>query len=112
MQAILGNCTSTQKNNKKQTRKRMDTAAIVYNALPDGYAAWQAQIVSRIQQAKYQAMIGVNAELLSLYWHIGQDILQRQKDAGGVHKLYCNCQKTYRSTSQKIEASLLEIYGI
>lgn len=72
---------SMQKNNKIRTRKCMDNA-IVYNALPDGYAAWQAQIVSRIQQAKYQAMIGVNAELLSLYWHIGQDILQKQEDAG------------------------------
>ncbi len=72
---------SMQKNNKIRTRKRMNTA-IAHNALPDGYAAWQAQIVSRIQQAKYQAMIGVNAELLSLYWHIGQDILQKQEDAG------------------------------
>ena len=35
-----------------------------------------------IEKAKYQTSLRVNADLLSLYWHIGCDILEKQKREG------------------------------
>ena len=49
------------------------------NLLPDGYEAWRNAIESRIERAKLQADLKVNSELLSLYWSIGKDILEKQE---------------------------------
>ena len=38
--------------------------------------------MSLIEQAKLQAVLNVNKELLSLYWKIGDDILQKQENLG------------------------------
>jgi predicted nuclease of restriction endonuclease-like (RecB) superfamily len=50
--------------------------------LPEGYEYWQKSIVSRIKNAKLQASFHVNADLLSLYWSIGSDILEKQQTLG------------------------------
>ena len=50
--------------------------------LPDGYEVWRKEIVVLIEQAKYKAALNVNAELLSLYWEIGNDIIKKQKEQG------------------------------
>ena len=50
--------------------------------LPDGYEAWRKAIESRIEMAKLQAILKVNSELLSLYWSIGNDILEKQQKLG------------------------------
>jgi predicted nuclease of restriction endonuclease-like (RecB) superfamily len=50
-------------------------------ALPTGYAAWLADIKTRVQSARSRAALAANAELVSLYWHIGGEILQRQQVA-------------------------------
>ena len=50
--------------------------------LPEGYEYWQKSIVSRIQNAKLQVSFHVNADLLSLYWSIGSDILEKQQTLG------------------------------
>ena len=47
--------------------------------LPKGYAEWRKGIIELIEKAKYQTSLRVNADLLSLYWHIGCDILEKQK---------------------------------
>ncbi|WP_018918222.1 DUF1016 N-terminal domain-containing protein [Vreelandella zhanjiangensis] len=49
---------------------------------PDGYAAWLAELKSRIHSAQQRATLAVNRELVMLYWQIGQDILQRQAEQG------------------------------
>ncbi|MBQ9466529.1 MAG: DUF1016 family protein [Muribaculaceae bacterium] len=46
------------------------------------YVAWRSLIVSRIEQSKLKAIFNVNAELLSLYWSIGNEILQKQTKYG------------------------------
>ena len=50
--------------------------------LPDGYDAWRNAIETRIERAKLQAILKVNSELLSLYWSIGNDILEKQQKLG------------------------------
>ena len=52
------------------------------NPLPDGYDAWRKSIEVRIEKAKFQAVLRVNSELLSLYWSIGNDILEKQQKLG------------------------------
>ena len=50
--------------------------------LPDGYAQWREDIEKLIERSKLQAVFRINKELLSLYWHIGSDILAKQKVCG------------------------------
>jgi predicted nuclease of restriction endonuclease-like (RecB) superfamily len=48
---------------------------------PD-YAAWLADLKSRIQRARSQAALAVNQELVRLYHHLGSEILARQDRQG------------------------------
>ena len=50
--------------------------------LPDGYNDWRIDIISLIEQSKLKAILSVNAQLLTLYWKIGNDILAKQKKLG------------------------------
>lgn len=51
-------------------------------SLPGDYQQWRKQIESLIEQAKIRAVMGVNKELLALYWNIGKDILAKQDEQG------------------------------
>jgi predicted nuclease of restriction endonuclease-like (RecB) superfamily len=42
------------------------------------YAVWLTELKQRIQSAQQRASLSVNRELVSLYWQIGRDILERQ----------------------------------
>jgi len=55
-------------------------------ALPEGYPALLHDIKERIRNAQIKAALAVNSELIALYWHIGQDIVERQeRDGWGTH---------------------------
>ncbi len=58
------------------------TPHISDSGLPAGYASWRDSVVSRIESAKYNAVLKVNTDLLGLYWSIGKDILVKQKEQG------------------------------
>ncbi|MBS0501155.1 MAG: DUF1016 family protein [Proteobacteria bacterium] len=49
---------------------------------PAPYAALLADIKQRVRQAQVRAMLAVNAELIRLYWGIGQTIHERQQQEG------------------------------
>ena len=49
--------------------------------LPADYADWLGDIKQRVSAARQRAALAANAELVQLYWQIGQDILQRQQSA-------------------------------
>jgi hypothetical protein len=49
---------------------------------PAGYADWLADLKARIQATQQRAALAVNSELVSLYWRLGRDILQRQEKEG------------------------------
>lgn len=58
------------------------TSDIDNRLLPSDYKQWCNEIMSLIEQAKLQAVLNVNKELLSLYWKIGNDIIQKQEILG------------------------------
>ena len=52
------------------------------NLLPNGYALWRKDIETLIDTAKMKAAINVNMGMLSLYWNIGKQILEKQEEQG------------------------------
>jgi len=60
----------------------MTETPIALTEAPGGYAAWLAEVKSRIYTAQQQATLAVNRELLLLYRQIGRDILARQSESG------------------------------
>lgn len=46
------------------------------------YDKWRKELEELIEKSKLKAVMGVNAELLSLYWSIGHDILEKQQNLG------------------------------
>lgn len=50
--------------------------------MPKGYVVWRKNIETLIEQAKLRAIKSVNSELLTLYWHIGCKILEKQRKQG------------------------------
>lgn len=57
------------------------------NLLPNGYAEWQKGIAQLIETSKLRTAISVNADTLTLYWNIGNSILQKQKEKGWGKKV-------------------------
>ena len=55
--------------------------------LPNGYAEWQKGIEQLIEVSKLRTAISVNADTLTLYWNIGNSILQKQKEKGWGQKV-------------------------
>ena len=55
--------------------------------LPEGYGEWLKDVKQRILLAQQKAALAVNKELLGLYWHIGNEILERQKQKGWGAKI-------------------------
>jgi predicted nuclease of restriction endonuclease-like (RecB) superfamily len=49
---------------------------------PAGYADWLTTLKARIQGARRQLVLTANRELVTLYWQIGRDILDRQGREG------------------------------
>jgi predicted nuclease of restriction endonuclease-like (RecB) superfamily len=54
---------------------------------PADYQAWLKSLKTQIQAARQRAVLAVNQELLTLYWQIGDEILQRQQQQGWGSKV-------------------------
>jgi predicted nuclease of restriction endonuclease-like (RecB) superfamily len=50
--------------------------------VPDNYDVVLQSLKQRIRQAQLRAALAVNQELILLYWHIGREILDRQRNEG------------------------------
>lgn len=63
------------------------------------YADFLIQVKERIRKAQYDALKAVNKELISLYWDIGNMIVEKQKEFGWgksiVENLAKDLQKEY-----------------
>jgi predicted nuclease of restriction endonuclease-like (RecB) superfamily len=55
--------------------------------IPEGYDEFLRGLKERIRTAQVRAALGVNRELVLLYWRIGQDILERQRQSGWGSKV-------------------------
>lgn len=58
-----------------------------FTAIPPDYADWLADIKARVVSARQRAALAANAELVMLYWQVGNEILQRQRTANWGDKV-------------------------
>jgi predicted nuclease of restriction endonuclease-like (RecB) superfamily len=58
------------------------TDQLTSDALGDDYRTWLAELKQRVERARQRAAMSVNRELVTLYWQIGRDILERQQRQG------------------------------
>ncbi len=65
--------------------------------LPADYAAWLAELKTRIHNVQQRAALAVNRELVLLYWQIGRDILDRQGREGWGAKVIERLAQDLRS---------------
>lgn len=52
------------------------------SVMPEGYAEWLANLKRRVSAAQQRAALAVNTEQLRLYWHVGNELLDRQMEQG------------------------------
>ena len=57
------------------------------------YSLFRDDILKRIRSAQYEALRAVNKELISLYWEIGRQIIERQKSLGWGKSVVENLSK-------------------
>lgn len=55
--------------------------------LPDGYSEWRKNIEELIEVSKLRTAINVNMNMLSLYWNIGSQIIEKQEQLGWGKKV-------------------------
>ncbi len=67
-------------------------------AVPHGYVDWLSGLKNRIRSAQLRATVAVNVELVRLYWEIGKDILDKQKEQGWGSKVIEWIARDLRST--------------
>jgi predicted nuclease of restriction endonuclease-like (RecB) superfamily len=54
----------------------------VVEGVPVGYPEWIADVKARVRATQFRAARAANTEVLRLYWSIGRDILERQREQG------------------------------
>jgi predicted nuclease of restriction endonuclease-like (RecB) superfamily len=64
---------------KKKPEDKPPTRKSKAELSPKGYEAFLAELKERIKTAQLRASLAVDRELISLYWRIGTDIVERQK---------------------------------
>jgi len=67
-------------------------------AIPENYDSLLATLKARIRDARLRTAIGVNRELLLLYWRIGTDILRQQQAEGWGAKVIDRLAADLRQT--------------
>lgn len=69
-------------NKKRSKTESLVPKAVANSASVTGYDEFLLDLKSRIQSAQIKAVVAVNRELVTLYWNIGREILQRQTAQG------------------------------
>ncbi len=76
----------------------------------DEYREWIASIKDKIKNSQIKASVKVNRALLELYWHIGEDIVNRQKHSkwgeGLLQQMSIDLKKTFPDMSGFSETNL------
>ena len=52
------------------------------DSLPSDYGTFLSSVKQQVQQARLKAIVSVNEQLITLYWQIGKQILERQEKEG------------------------------
>lgn len=76
----------------------------------DEYKEWIASIKDKIKSSQIKASMKVNKELLELYWHIGEDIVNQQRYSkwgdGLLRQMGVDLKKTFPDMSGFSETNL------
>lgn len=76
---------------------------------PDGYREWLGDVKARVHAAQQRAAMAVNQELLSFYWQLGRDILDRQDREGWGAKVVDRLARDLKIEFRRPKAFLQEI---
>ena len=63
----------------------------------DEYLDWLNDLKSRIQKTQIKAALSVNSEMIKLYWDIGKDLYEKQKDKGWGNSIVENLSKDLKA---------------
>ncbi|MBE9033497.1 DUF1016 family protein [filamentous cyanobacterium LEGE 11480] len=72
--------------------------------VPDNYDVVLQSLKQRIRQAQLRAALSVNQELILLYWYIGREILERQRQEGWGSKVV-------QRLAQDLKAEFIDVKG-
>jgi hypothetical protein len=77
----------TNFSSERKQRGRVDRSAMFpvpppVGDVPVDYAAWLADLKSRIHRERLRVVLASNAVMVLLYWDIGRSILDKQADQG------------------------------
>ncbi len=67
---------------KKASKRKEPVQKPKSHLAPKGYEAFLGELKERIKSAQLRASLAVNHEMISLYWQIGRDIVERQESLG------------------------------
>lgn len=70
-----------------------------------GYQDLLARLKNQIRAAQLRAAIAVNQELILLYWGIGREILNRQKEDGWGSRVIERLQRIFARSFPKCKGS-------
>jgi predicted nuclease of restriction endonuclease-like (RecB) superfamily len=70
---------------------------VTKNILPENYDNFLRSLKERIRTAQVRAALAVNKELVLLYWQIGREILERQKQEGWGAKVITKLTKDLKA---------------
>lgn len=76
----------------------MNTITQNRTLIPVGYPELLELLKEKIRSSQVKAALAVNSELISLYWEIGGEILQRQKNEGWGSKVIERLAKDLKSS--------------
>lgn len=66
------------------------------------YKNWLSELKSQIKRSQIKAAVAVNSELIQLYWNIGKQIIEKQKDAQWGDGLINQLSKDLRAEFPKM----------
>jgi hypothetical protein len=80
----------------RETRPSIRIINMSNEIVSEGYLQLLNELKERIRTTQLRSIISVNRELILLYWHIGQEILQRQQTEGWGSKVIDRLAKDLR----------------
>jgi len=58
------------------------TGNLINSSWGEDYKRWLAELKQRVERARLRAVTSVNCKLVTLYWQIGREIMDRQQREG------------------------------
>ena len=76
-----------KKSDQNDQSKQSKIVPAEFSEEPTGYLEFLEGLKKRIQAARIKAVLSVNRELILLYWQIGREVLEKQKEEGWGSKI-------------------------